>query len=196
MSPEETTSPEGNTSPRIADSPEATAPCEPSTAHVLTVSSEPGTAHVVTASSADPARGVDRAALQKAVANGASWFFWIAGLSVLNTILTLAGVEWSLVLGLGTTQIADGLAVAIGGAAFAVPIVVNLVVVGLFVLFGVYARKGRYWAFVVGMVLYGLDALIFVPFGDWLPVGFHAFALVMIALGVNALRKLRAAGRG
>ena len=48
------------------------------------------------------------------------------------------------------------------------------------------------WAFVVGGVLYAIDALIFVFLGDWLAIGIHAFALFGI---VGALRALRTLGR-
>ena len=45
-------------------------------------------------------------------------------------------------------------------------------------------------AFVVGMALYGLDGAIFLLVQDWVGVGFHAFALTMMARGYLAARQL------
>ena len=69
----------------------------------------------------------------------------------------------------------------------------DVVVVGVFVLFGWLAGKKRGWAFVVGMVLYGLDGLLFLLLQDWLSAGFHAFALFGIWGGFASMRKLREA---
>ncbi len=43
---------------------------------------------------------------------------------------------------------------------------------------------------VLGMVLFGLDGCIFLLAYDWIGVGFHAFALAMIAKGYVAARRL------
>ena len=40
--------------------------------------------------------------------NGASWFYWIAGLSAINSVVYLSGSDWSFLAGLGLTQLADG----------------------------------------------------------------------------------------
>ena len=41
------------------------------------------------------------------------------------------------------------------------------------------------------MVLYALDGLLFLLVGDWISIAFHAFALVCIGKGYQALRSLR-----
>jgi hypothetical protein len=65
-------------------------------------------------------------------------------------------------------------------------------VAGDFVVLGHLARRGSATAFVVGMVLYALDALVFVLVGDWIAVGFHAFVLFMLWGGYAVLRAVRA----
>ena len=50
------------------------------------------------------------------------------------------------------------------------------------------AGNGREWAFVLGMVVYGIDGAIFLVVQDWIGVGFHAFALFMIFRGYQAAR--------
>jgi hypothetical protein len=83
----------------------------------------------------------------------------------------------------------DGLA-----AAWVIAAGVDLVLIALFLLFGVKARAGRSWAFVVGMALYALDALIALAFEDWMSLGFHGWALFSLWGGLGALRKLDAMG--
>ncbi|MFN8597714.1 MAG: hypothetical protein U0559_16215, partial [Anaerolineae bacterium] len=48
------------------------------------------------------------------------------------------------------------------------------------------------WALILGMVLYGLDGLIFIWAQDWLGLAFHGYALFMMYLGLQAYRKLEA----
>jgi hypothetical protein len=74
-----------------------------------------------------------------------------------------------------------------------VALVLDVLAAGLFVLFGVFATKKRLWAFIVGLIVYALDGLIFLLAGDWLGVGFHVFALLCIFAGCNATRKYKVA---
>jgi hypothetical protein len=132
--------------------------------------------------------------------NGANWFFWIAGLSLVNSVIILSGGEWNFIIGLGITQIFDVVAAMAteeagaeaGSIIFGISVAMNLFVLAMFVGFGVLGRKGKTWAFAVGMVLYGLDGLLFLMIGDWLSVAFHAFALACLFGGMAANRKLAA----
>ncbi len=49
--------------------------------------------------------------------SGASWFYWIAGLSAVNTISALSGSNWRFMFGLGITQIIDAFAAQAGPSA-------------------------------------------------------------------------------
>lgn len=155
---------------------------------------------LLTAAAAGPAQDLDK--LEKAHRSGANWFYWIAGLSVVNTVIQMMGSDRSFIVGLGITQVVDaiakGVAEGAGGGSIGTVLRVlglglDVVVVGVFVLFGWQAGKKHGWAFVVGMVLYGLDGLLFLLLQDWLSAGFHAFALFGLWSGFSALRKLRAA---
>jgi hypothetical protein len=88
------------------------------------------------------------------------------------------------------TQLFQGLGQQSGGALAGA---VGLAVIGFFAVLGHRAIDGARWAFVVGMVLYALDGVIFLLVQDWLGVGFHAFALTMILRGYLAARRLPAA---
>ena len=129
---------------------------------------------------------------------GANWFFWIAGLSLVNSAVILSGSDWSFVIGLGTTQVIDVIATEVAQQPDApettvklVAFGLDLVVAGMVVLFGILARTRFVTAFVIGMFLYGIDGLIFVLAEDWLSIGFHAFALFGLWGGLKALRQLK-----
>lgn len=127
--------------------------------------------------------------------SGANWFFWIAGLSLINSIIALVKGGWSFLAGLGVTQVIDGLAIGLsdelGGAAVAVALVLDLIVAGFFVGLGLYARRAMLWAFVLGMIVYALDGVLLAAFQVWLSLAFHAFALYGIYRGYAAARKLK-----
>ena len=143
-------------------------------------------------------RALEVEKLRSAFRAGANWFFWIAGLSLLNSLIILFNGEWSFVVGLGATQVVDGIAYAVVEdlEANAVTIVrvialaLDVLIALVFVGFGWLARKGMGWAFVLGMLLYFVDGLIFLLVQDWLSIGFHAFALFCIFGGYASMKKL------
>ncbi|HYG36117.1 MAG TPA: DUF4339 domain-containing protein [Clostridia bacterium] len=122
--------------------------------------------------------------------SGASWFYWIAGLSLINSVVAFTGSSWRFMLGLGITQIFDGFAANIGTGGKAVALGLDVLVTGVFILFGIFAYKGHTWAFITGMVLFTLDGLLILLFKDWLGVAFHAFVLFCLFRGMVACRQL------
>jgi len=141
---------------------------------------------------------VNREKLHETFVGGANWFYWIAALSLINSAIMLFGGGWGFVVGLGATQVVDAIVVMAAEEAGAsgalapklVALTLDAFLAGVFVLFGVFARKGLRWAFVVGMLLYALDGMLFVLVSDWLSFGFHVFALFGIWGGYAACRKL------
>lgn len=125
---------------------------------------------------------------EAALKSGAGWFYWIAGFSLVNSVVLFCGGDISFVVGLGITMLADVVGGELGGMAVILAAVFNVIVAGVFVVFGLYGRKGRRWAFLVGMILYGLDGLLLLAAGDYFAAGFHGFALFGIYGGLKALR--------
>ncbi len=125
--------------------------------------------------------------------SGASWFYWIAGLSLINSIAAFTGSDWRFILGLGITQVFDAFGRDLGSGGKAMVLTLDLLSAGALVLFGVFAHKRHLWDFVVGMVLIALDGLIFLIAQDWLGVGFHVFVLYCLFRGAKACRELNAA---
>lgn len=147
---------------------------------------------------APPAAGIpdDLMEMHKRVTSGGSWFYWVAGLSLINSFAALSGSNWGFIFGLQITQVIDHFARETGGNAKAVAMVLDVVAAGVFVLFGVFACKRHVWAFIVGMILYGLDALLTVLFQYWLGVAFHAWVLFSLFVGLKAALQINRATAG
>jgi hypothetical protein len=128
--------------------------------------------------------------LDKKIKTGGAWFYWIAGLSMINSVIVLTGSNWGFVLGLTMTQVIDyvcrGIATEFGWGAKIFALVLDLAIAGFFVALGVLARRRRTWPFVVGLVLYGIDTLLALFTGIWLGVLWHAWALTCIVIGLRA----------
>ena len=117
---------------------------------------------------------------------GAKWFYWIAGLSMINSLAVISGGNFHFVVGLGVTSVVDAMARQVGSMGSVLDVVINGFVSGTFVLFGYFAVKGQRWAFLVGMGLYALDGLLLLGAKDFLGMGFHAYALFAIYRGLQA----------
>jgi hypothetical protein len=130
-------------------------------------------------------------ALAQRMKSGAGWFYWIAGFSVVNTICVLTNQTWGFALGLAATAYLDREASATGTGAALVPIILNVLVVTMVVLFGFFAGKGHTWAFIVGMVVLAIDTALTGLFQMWMSLALHLFALFCIFAGYRACRTLR-----
>ncbi|HEY1272815.1 MAG TPA: hypothetical protein VGF08_12555 [Terriglobales bacterium] len=128
-----------------------------------------------------------KARAQQIVGAGAGWFIWIAGLSVVNSVIGMAGGGVHFIVGLGITQEVDALAKEAGSSGMVLDLIINGFVVGVFALFWHFARKGQSWAFIVGMLLYAADGLLLLVFKDIFSVAFHAYALFRIYNGFKVL---------
>lgn len=131
--------------------------------------------------------------MEKKINGAVNWFYWIAGLSVINTVVLFFDGNVSFVIGLGITQLIDGFAYDIsdqfGVISIICGIVINLLIAGTFVFLGIMAKKLKKWSFISGMILYGLDTIIFLIFNDFYGMAFHIVALVCIYNGFKALKK-------
>jgi hypothetical protein len=124
---------------------------------------------------------------EQIVRSGAGWFLAIAGLSILNSVLTMSGTNFHFIFGLGVTEIVDVVGRQAGTTGSALGLIVNVFIAGVFLLFWNFARKGEKWAFLAGMALYGIDGLILIPFKDFLGVAFHAYASFRIYHGMQGV---------
>jgi hypothetical protein len=128
------------------------------------------------------------------IRSGANWFIWIAGLSLVNSVLFAIGSNWAFFLGLGATQFVDafGKEIITGTTGQVLALVVDVLIAGIFVGIAFVARNGTQWAFILGMVLVVLDALLLAWVTDWAAVAFHGLALYFMVRGFQASRRLAA----
>ena len=121
---------------------------------------------------------------------GASWFLWIGLLSVVNSILMFTDGGRFFIAGLGVNLVVDTAAKRMQSGGILADAIINGIVVLAFVGIWTQARKGAKWAFLLGMMLYAADSLIFLAGQDWLAFGFHVFALWRMGSGFKAARAL------
>jgi hypothetical protein len=142
------------------------------------------------------------AALLERGQSGANWFFWVAALSIVNSLISLFGGGIYFVVGLGITLVVDTVTAEIASGAEGGGIVLKAASFGFALLvaavlcgFGFVSRKRIVPVFIAGMLLYALDGLIFVAVQDWFSVAFHAFALYGMWGGLTAYRLVNAIER-
>lgn len=126
--------------------------------------------------------------------NGANWFYWIAGLTIVTSIIAFFGGGWKFMISLGTTQIidaiAEGAAVQLGGTVKVVALVLDILVTATFVVFGVLAGKKLLWAYVLGLVIFFLDGLVTLVIEDWIGLVAHVVVIILMVPGYLAGREL------
>src|SRR5262245_61308993 len=119
----------------------------------------------------------DRANQMAHVQQSANWFFYIAGLSVVNLTLTFVDVNIYLPIGLASSELVAGIAISAiqyYGAppipAIGIALSTNILIGSVFAVFGYFGRRAAHWAFVSGIILYILDGFIFLAFGQILSI--------------------------
>ena len=134
------------------------------------------------------------AAALAGIKRSASWFDWIAALSIINSVISLSNGQWTFLLGLGITQVIDYLAQRSGSSrGQLIGFAVTLLVAAFFWLMGRFAKQGQRWALIVGMFLYTLDGLVLVVGQAWLSVAFHAYVLFMLSRAFGAIKQYETA---
>lgn len=134
--------------------------------------------------------------------SGATWFYWVAALSMINSVLVHFNVGGRFLIGLEVTRIVDHTIVndifdnpEQATTLTAIAIGINLVICGVVAGFGWLALRGHLWAFILGTVLFFLDGLMLLDRGlDWLGILFHLFVLFFFVRGIMACMKLRQFG--
>ena len=125
---------------------------------------------------------------------GSNWFYWIAGLTIITSLIAVGGGGIRFLISLGVTQIIDGIAAGLsaemGAGTKVVALVLDLIVTGIFVLFGYLANQKQLWAYVIGIVVFALDGLLSLVVGDIIGVLAHAFVLFFLIRGFIAGRDL------
>jgi len=131
---------------------------------------------------------------QRLLNSGVSWFNTIAAFSLVNSVLAVVNAPIAFLAGLGlsrlVTEVARATSGQLGSTVIVIGVVLNLIAAAIFFMLGGFAKKRQTWAFVVGMVGYGADALLCLLVGLWFSAAFHAYAIYHLYKGFNACRQL------
>ncbi len=119
------------------------------------------------------------------IKSGAGWLYTIAVLSTINTIILLAHGDIAFVVGLGITQLFAAIASEFPRVT-PIAIFMNLIIVGIYMMFGYFASRRAKWAFITAIVLYSFDTLLVLVVKDWMMLAFHGLALYYIGRGLCA----------
>jgi hypothetical protein len=134
----------------------------------------------------DSARHVTRTS----VLHGADWFFWLAILSLINTLLVFYYNLPNTPIALGITQWLDGTN-AFGASMSTQSLGLNILIAGVLAMFGLMARRGSDLAFVVGIFLYVIDAMMIIGQREFWGFGVHLIGLFFLVKGLLASRHIR-----
>lgn len=133
-----------------------------------------------------PQSGVAKPSFLTRISTGPACFYWIAALTMLNSVVVISGGSLHFVIGLGVTAPIDMKAKDLGTAGAVLDLLINGTIAGIFWVLGNLAGKRIRWAFVAGMVLYGLDGLLLLAAHDILSVALHAYTIFAISRGMVA----------
>jgi hypothetical protein len=126
--------------------------------------------------------------------SGANWFYWIAGLTLVTSVIGLMGGGWSFFLSLGITRLIDGFAVyfadSFGEATKVIAIVLDIFITALFIGLGYLSNKRQLWAYLAGIILFGLDSLLSLVTFNVLGLIVHCVVMFLMIRGYIAGRDL------
>ena len=135
----------------------------------------------------DSARHVTRTS----ILHGANWFFWLAILSVINTLIVYQYQTPNTPIALAITQWLDGTSGGLSPTMSTRSLVINLLIAGALAVFGLLARRGSDLAFVLGIFLYAVDAMLAIGLRDVFGFGVHLIGLFFLFKGLLASRHVR-----
>lgn len=138
-----------------------------------------------------PPMSAEQAMLERQTQNAASWFLWIAGLTIVNVVTALGGLSFGFALSLMAPIGMAYLAHSHGAMwEYIVTGVLTILGAGLFALFWHFGKRAARWALITGMVLYGIDALLWLGVRDFLGIAIHAYALWRIGASLGPAKRL------
>ena len=122
---------------------------------------------------------------------GAKWFLWIFALSVVNTLISFFGGKISFIFGLGFTKLFDAIFFEIYGKLNWISLLISINISVIFLIIWNFSKKLSKGAFIIGMIIYGIDALLLGLLQDWASFAVHLYALFMIFKGYQSVDLLK-----
>ena len=135
----------------------------------------------------DSARHVTRTS----VLHGADWFFWIAILSLINSLIVYFYNTPNMPIALGITQWVDGTTSGFNASMSTAGLITDIIIAAVLAMFGYFARRGSDLAFVIGIFLYVIDSFLSIGVRDFFGFGVHLLGLFFLVKGLLASRHIR-----
>ncbi len=135
---------------------------------------------------------LEREEIQHKIKKAANWFYWIAALSIINSILnfdTPSNIGFR--GGLGVCLLVDAAIMDIYGSYNYYATIINVIISLVIAFIGYQARKANKTAFIIGLNFYALDAILFFYFNLWMSFAFHILFLYLIYKGIPAINELK-----
>jgi len=111
------------------------------------------------------------------------WFLLIGYLSILNSVILIAKSNVHFIFGLGITEIIDRVSFSTFNNYKLPAFIMTFFISGIFIALGYFAKAKHKWAYLTGLMLYGLDTSVFIYQNDWLGSSFHMIVLIAIVSG-------------
>ena len=138
----------------------------------------------------DPlAAEMEQSEFAKPIRNGGNWFFWVAALSLINTIAVATGNDWGFALGLQLTYFIGLTSDLWGTHGNAIALVGNLLLVGGFIWFGIAGYGRKFVPYFLGVFIYAGDTILSLLSLHVLTIGIHGWALYCMVKGLTAFMK-------
>lgn len=132
------------------------------------------------------------------LASGSSWLKSIAALTAINTILILFRSSFSLIFGIFTVQVLQGMLAEVGTGANIFGVIISLLTAGLFFMFGFFARQAKSWALIASLVLLILDVFpCFILLASkqygffFITLGCHVYVIYILIKAIRANTRLQ-----
>ena len=135
--------------------------------------------------------------LRNQISQGANWFYWIIGLSLVNALLGLAGANIHFIIGSSFVDAGSGVMSAgsnlsssnnsNGTYATIAGLVIMALTVAVYGFLGRKAQKPAKWAFIAGMLIYLADGVLYFVYEDFLSGAFHLYVLYKMYIGLSAV---------
>ena len=125
------------------------------------------------------------------ISGGISWFLWIGILSTLNIIALIFRQNISFITGLGLNYgilgMMDGIRRATGTDLMPLGFCLAFLLSGFFIWIWRKSKQNNNNYYLGGLIIYGVDTLIFLFLKQWYALGFHVFAFSGMYYGYKAL---------
>jgi amino acid transporter len=121
--------------------------------------------------------------------SGANWFFWVAILSLISSLVFWYYGFANHLVGLGINEYFYHQASATSNSGPIFALAMSFVFAAILAMFGYFARKGNDVLFILGAFLYFVDAIVLLGYREFFAFSFHIFALYFIFKGLLASRR-------